>query len=160
MISASAFDTYVQENAHSFQLFYYIDMVNVEGGILKFTNDPNPLAGYVVTSISMSDVVYRTNLRDGLYSVGQINVEIDNTKQPTANANEEERNTSSFSTGEMETKLCTVQLGFPGMDDLGADEFDIIELAVAIQKATGVTISEEDEANVQTVGDFIKLVEA
>lgn len=45
------------------------------------------------------------------------------------------------------------------MDDLGADEFDIIELAVAIQKATGVTISEEDEANVQTVGDFIKLVE-
>jgi|TARA_B100001093_G_scaffold501106_1_gene552362 acyl carrier protein len=46
------------------------------------------------------------------------------------------------------------------MDDLGADEFDIIELAVAIQKATGVTISEEDEANVQTVGDFIKLVEA
>ena len=46
------------------------------------------------------------------------------------------------------------------MDDLGADEFDIIELAVAIQKATGVKISEEDEANVQTVGDFIKLVEA
>ena len=46
------------------------------------------------------------------------------------------------------------------IDDLGADEFDIIELAVAIQKATGVTISEEDEANVQTVGDFIKLVEA
>lgn len=46
------------------------------------------------------------------------------------------------------------------MDDLGADEFDIIELTVAIQKATGVKISEEDEANVQTVGDFIKLVEA
>lgn len=46
------------------------------------------------------------------------------------------------------------------IDDLGADEFDIIELAVAIQKATGVKISEEDEANVQTVGDFIKLVEA
>ena len=46
------------------------------------------------------------------------------------------------------------------MDDLGVDEFDIIELTVAIQKATGVKISEEDEANVQTVGDFIKLVEA
>jgi len=46
------------------------------------------------------------------------------------------------------------------IDDLGADEFDIVELTVAIQKATGVTISEEDEANVQTVGDFIKLVEA
>jgi len=32
-------------------------------------------------------------------------------------------------------------------------------MTVAISKATGVTISEEDEANVQTVGDFIKLVE-
>ena len=46
------------------------------------------------------------------------------------------------------------------IDDLGADDFDIIELAVAIQEATGKTISSEDEANVKTVGDFIKLVEA
>ena len=46
------------------------------------------------------------------------------------------------------------------IDDLGADEFDIIELAVAIQEATGKTISSEDEANVKTVGDFIKLVKA
>ena len=46
------------------------------------------------------------------------------------------------------------------MNDLDADEFDIIELAVAIQKATGKTISEEDEAKVQTVGDFIKIVES
>ena len=46
------------------------------------------------------------------------------------------------------------------IDDLGADEFDIIELAVEIQEATGKTISSEDEANVKTVGDFIKLVEA
>ena len=46
------------------------------------------------------------------------------------------------------------------IDDLGADEFDIIELAVAIQEATGKIISSEDEANVKTVGDFIKLVEA
>ena len=46
------------------------------------------------------------------------------------------------------------------IDDLGADDFDIIELAVAIQEATGKTISSEDEAKVKTVGDFIKLVEA
>ena len=46
------------------------------------------------------------------------------------------------------------------MNDLDADEFDIIELAVAIQKATGKTISEEDEAKVQTVSDFIKIVES
>tara|TARA_B100000925_G_C21715093_1_gene348416 strand:- start:298 stop:546 length:249 start_codon:yes stop_codon:yes gene_type:complete len=46
------------------------------------------------------------------------------------------------------------------INDLDADEFDIVELAIAIQKATGKTISEEDEANVQTVGDFIKIVES
>ena len=46
------------------------------------------------------------------------------------------------------------------IDDLGADDFDIIELAVAIQEVTGKTISSEDEAKVKTVGDFIKLVEA
>ena len=46
------------------------------------------------------------------------------------------------------------------IDDLGADDFDIIELAVAIQEATGKTISRDDEANVKTVSDFIKLVEA
>jgi len=46
------------------------------------------------------------------------------------------------------------------IDDLGADDFDIVELTIAIQEATGKSISSEDEANVQTVGDFIKLVEA
>tara|TARA_B100000927_G_C16439396_1_gene459104 strand:+ start:557 stop:772 length:216 start_codon:yes stop_codon:yes gene_type:complete len=46
------------------------------------------------------------------------------------------------------------------IDDLGADDFDIVEMTIAIQNATGKTISSEDEANVKTVGDFIKLVEA
>ena len=46
------------------------------------------------------------------------------------------------------------------IDDLGADDFGIVEMTIAIQNATGETISSEDEANVKTVGDFIKLVEA
>tara|TARA_B100002019_G_scaffold288898_1_gene303444 strand:- start:1888 stop:2115 length:228 start_codon:yes stop_codon:yes gene_type:complete len=46
------------------------------------------------------------------------------------------------------------------IDDLGADEFDIVELTIAIQKATGTTISSEEEANVKTVGDFVKIVES
>jgi|TARA_B100001094_G_scaffold144124_1_gene139613 acyl carrier protein len=45
------------------------------------------------------------------------------------------------------------------IDDLGADDFDIVEMTIAIQNATGGTITSEQEANVKTVGDFIKLVE-
>ena len=46
------------------------------------------------------------------------------------------------------------------IDDLGADDFDIVELTIAIQNATGTSISTEEEANVKTVGDFIKIVES
>ena len=46
------------------------------------------------------------------------------------------------------------------VDDLGADDFDIVELTIAIQDATGTSISSEEEANVKTVGDFIKIVES
>ena len=45
------------------------------------------------------------------------------------------------------------------IDDLGADDFDIVEMTIAIQNATGGTITSQQEANVKTVGDFIKLVE-
>jgi acyl carrier protein len=46
------------------------------------------------------------------------------------------------------------------VDDLNADDFDIVEMTIAIQNATGVKISEQEEAEVVTVGDFIKLVES
>ena len=45
------------------------------------------------------------------------------------------------------------------IDDLGADDFDIVEMTIAIQNATGGTITSEQEANVKNVGDVIKLVE-
>jgi len=46
------------------------------------------------------------------------------------------------------------------VDDLNADDFDIVEMTIAIQNAIGVKISEQEEAEVVTVGDFIKLVES
>ena len=45
------------------------------------------------------------------------------------------------------------------VDDLGADPFDTIELCIQVEKATGVSISEDDGDKVQTVKDLIKLVE-
>ncbi len=45
------------------------------------------------------------------------------------------------------------------VDNLGADPFDIIELCIQVEKATGVKISEDDGDRVQTVQDLINLVE-
>ena len=45
------------------------------------------------------------------------------------------------------------------VDDLGADPFDTIELCIQVEKAAGITISEDDGDRVQTVQDRINLVE-
>lgn len=46
------------------------------------------------------------------------------------------------------------------MDDLGADEFDIVELSVAIDTKLDISLDEEKILEVATVADLIKLVEA
>lgn len=46
------------------------------------------------------------------------------------------------------------------MDDLGADEFDIVELGVAIDNKLGISLDEVKILEVATVADLIKLVEA
>lgn len=46
------------------------------------------------------------------------------------------------------------------MDDLGADEFDIVELSVAIDTKLDINLDEEKILEVATVADLIKLVEA
>ena len=45
------------------------------------------------------------------------------------------------------------------VDDLGADAFDTVKLCIQVEKATGITISEDDGDRVQTVQDLINLVE-
>lgn len=46
------------------------------------------------------------------------------------------------------------------MDDLGADEFDIVELSVALDTKLDISLDEEKILEVATVADLIKLVEA
>ena len=46
------------------------------------------------------------------------------------------------------------------MDDLGADEFDIVELSVALDSKLDISLDEEKILEVATVADLIKLVEA
>jgi acyl carrier protein len=44
------------------------------------------------------------------------------------------------------------------VDDLGADDFDTVEVVIAIEKALGVKIADEDAEKIVTVQDIIKLV--
>ena len=45
-------------------------------------------------------------------------------------------------------------------DDLGADSLDAVELNMAPEDALGVSISDEELANMKTVGDIVNYLEA
>ena len=44
-------------------------------------------------------------------------------------------------------------------NDLGADSLDFVELSMTLEREYNVKFSEEDMANVKTVGDLYKLIE-
>lgn len=46
------------------------------------------------------------------------------------------------------------------LKDLGADSLAAVELMMAMEEATGVTISDEDMASLQTVGSIVDYVTA
>ncbi len=46
------------------------------------------------------------------------------------------------------------------MTDLEADSLDIVELHMALEDATGIKIPDEEVANLKTVNDIMKYVEA
>ena len=45
-------------------------------------------------------------------------------------------------------------------DDLGADSLASVELVMALEEATGLSIAEEDAANLKTVGDILTYLAA
>lgn len=44
-------------------------------------------------------------------------------------------------------------------DDLGADSLDAMELNLALEEKLGKTISDEQMAEIKTVGDIVKILE-
>ena len=58
----------------------------------------------------------------------------------------------------VETDDITMETTF--VDDLGADSLAAVELMMAMEEATGVTISDEDMASLQTVGSIMDYVAA
>ena len=45
-------------------------------------------------------------------------------------------------------------------DDLGTDSLAAVELVMALEEATGLSIAEEDAANLKTVGDILTYMAA
>ena len=45
-------------------------------------------------------------------------------------------------------------------DDLGAESLAAVELVMALEEATGLSIAEEDAANLKTVGDILTYLAA
>ena len=46
------------------------------------------------------------------------------------------------------------------MEDLGADSLDAVELNMALEEACGVSIPDEELANLKTVGDIFNYINA
>lgn len=44
--------------------------------------------------------------------------------------------------------------------DLGADSLDVVEMLMGLEEEYGITISEDDAANLRTVGDIAKLIDS
>ena len=45
-------------------------------------------------------------------------------------------------------------------EDFGADSLEMVELAMALEDAFGISIAEEDAANLKTVGDIMAYLAA
>ena len=42
--------------------------------------------------------------------------------------------------------------------DLGADSLDVVQMLMALEEDFGITVSEDDAANLRTVADIVKLI--
>jgi acyl carrier protein len=69
---------------------------------------------------------------------------------------------------EVKKAICKVNPGIDGggivpgallKDDLDVDSLDLVEVALALEDALGLTLPEEDMDGITTVGDIISLIE-
>ena len=57
----------------------------------------------------------------------------------------------------MEPAEVTMDTSFE--EDLGADSVDLVELVMAMEEEYGITVSEDDAANLRTVSDIVAILE-
>lgn len=57
----------------------------------------------------------------------------------------------------VEESKVTLEASFK--EDLGADSLDVVELVMELEDEFGVEISDDDAANINSVGDAVKYIE-
>ncbi|MFT4709049.1 MAG: acyl carrier protein [Bacteroidia bacterium] len=60
----------------------------------------------------------------------------------------------------MKAKPENVTMETSFVNDLGADSLDTVELVMELEEEFGLTIPDDDAANIQTVGDAVNYVNA
>lgn len=57
-------------------------------------------------------------------------------------------------------KVDDIKLESKLIQDLGADSLDIVELLMKLEDEYGITIPDQDAANLVTIGDVVKFMES
>ena len=57
-------------------------------------------------------------------------------------------------------KVEDIKLDAKLIQDLGADSLDIVELLMKLEDEYGITIPDQDAANLVTIGDVVKFMES
>ncbi len=60
---------------------------------------------------------------------------------------------------QFEIDPATITMDTSLIDDLGADSLDVVELIMSLEDMYGVTISDEDAAQLHTVGRIVDYIE-
>lgn len=60
---------------------------------------------------------------------------------------------------QFEVSADTITVDTNLVDDLGADSLDVVELIMSVEDEFGLSISDEDAANLTTVGKIVEFIE-
>ena len=60
---------------------------------------------------------------------------------------------------QFEVSADTITVDTNLVDDLGADSLDVVELIMSVEDEFGLSISDEDAANLTTVGKIVECIE-
>ena len=61
---------------------------------------------------------------------------------------------------QLSKKVEDIKLESKLIQDLGADSLDIVELLMKLEDEYGITIPDQDAANLVTIGDVVKFMES
>lgn len=61
---------------------------------------------------------------------------------------------------QLEVDADSIQMETSFLDDLGADSLDVVELIMTLEEEYGIMITDEQAAEMPTVGDLVRFLES